>query len=245
MKILIGIILISILFAANSYAVDSANKILKKVDNNLSPESYVSYRKLINIEPNGRKKQFVFYFLKKGRNKVAIIYLKPQSDKGRTSLRLGDNFWLYLPSVRKPVRIASLQSSVGGIFNNSDILALDYTVEYNASFLSKSKNQYVLKLKAKTKNVAYDVCKMWVDRKRLIPIKIECYTRTKIMVKTIFYKKVKNFGDGIIAPSVIETTSPMYKGYRSIMIKANVKKKALPDEYFTLHYMSKLGDIPR
>ena len=47
------------------------NEILKKVDENLMPVSYESYRKLINEEPNGSKKEFIFFTVKKGKDKVA------------------------------------------------------------------------------------------------------------------------------------------------------------------------------
>ena len=41
-----------------AHAIDGA-ELLKQVDRNLNPESYESYRKLINIEPDGRKKEFI------------------------------------------------------------------------------------------------------------------------------------------------------------------------------------------
>ena len=62
---------------------------------------------------------------------VAGLFLSPASEKGRSTLRLGDNMWLYIPNVGKPVRITSLQSVIGGVFNNADILALDYSDEYD------------------------------------------------------------------------------------------------------------------
>lgn len=34
--------------------------------------------------------------------------------------------WLYIPNVGKPMRITSLQSVTGGVFNNADIMRLDY-----------------------------------------------------------------------------------------------------------------------
>ncbi|MFB0934204.1 MAG: hypothetical protein QMB52_00405, partial [Propionivibrio sp.] len=55
-------------------AVDGV-ELLKKVDRNLEPESYESYRKLINIEPNGAKKEFVIYSVKKGKDQVATLFL--------------------------------------------------------------------------------------------------------------------------------------------------------------------------
>ena len=71
----------------------------KKVDRNLEPESYESYRKLIDIQPDGSKKESVLYTMKKGRDKVVALFLAPPSDKGRVTLRLGDNMWLYIPDV--------------------------------------------------------------------------------------------------------------------------------------------------
>lgn len=61
-------------------AVDGV-ELLKKVDRNLEPESYESYRKLINIEPNGAKKEFVIYSVKKGKDQVATLFLWLSSDK--------------------------------------------------------------------------------------------------------------------------------------------------------------------
>ena len=113
-----------------AFALDG-EAILKQVDRKLNPESYEMYRKLINIEPDGRKKEFVLFTAKKGRDKMVALFLDPPSDKGRATLRLGDNMWLYIPNVGKPIRITSLQSVVGGVFNNADILNLDYSVEYS------------------------------------------------------------------------------------------------------------------
>ena len=107
--------------------------ILQKVDRNLEPESYESYRKLINIEPNNTRKEFVIYSVKKGRDKIVTLFLSPASDKGRTTLRQGDNMWLYIPNVGKPIRITSLQSVTGGVFNNADIMRVDYAEEYDVA----------------------------------------------------------------------------------------------------------------
>lgn len=236
------ILIIALVFAVPAHAVDG-NQILEQVDRNLAPESYELYRKLINIEPDGRKKEFVLFTVKKGKDKVAGVFLSPASEKGRSTLRLGENMWLYIPNVGKPIRVTSLQSVVGGVFNNSDIMQLDYSVEYDVKSLEDQGKEYLLLLKAKTKTVAYDQLRMWVDKEKVTPIKIECLTEASMLIKTIYFKEVKDFGEGIIRPSVIETDSPLYKGYTSIMIFANLKKRALADEIFTLNYMERIGDL--
>jgi outer membrane lipoprotein-sorting protein len=219
------------------------NEILRKVDRNLEPESYEMYRKLINIEPDGRKKEFVLYSVKKGRDKVVALFLDPPSDKGRATLRQADNMWLYIPNVGKPVRITSLQSVVGGVFNNADILRVDYAVEYNAEGVQEEKDSYVLALKARTGEVAYDRLKMWVDRKLLLPTRIEAYAASGLLIKTLYFKDIRDFGGGIRRPAVVETDSPLYKGHRSVMLYSQLKKRDLPDEVFTLNYLSRVEDL--
>jgi len=114
------------------------NALLAKIDRNLNPESYESYRKIINIEPNGRKREYTLYTVKDGRDKVAALFLEPAADRGRSTLRLGENMWLYVPNAGKPVRITSLQSVVGGVFNNADILRVDYTSEYDVTAVEEA-----------------------------------------------------------------------------------------------------------
>ena len=233
---------LALLVAAPAAGMD-ANELLKKVDRNLAPVSYESYRKLVNVEPNGRKKEFVLFTVKKGKDKVASLFISPASDKGRSTLRLEDNMWLYIPNVAKPVRITSLQSVVGGVFNNSDILQLDYADEYDVLKLEDLGKEYLLQLKARTKTVAYDQLKMWVDKGQVAPTRIECLTEASMLIKTLYFKEIKNFGGGIIRPAVIETDSPLYKGYQSVMMFANVRKRNFNDEVFTLTFMPKLDSL--
>jgi len=158
------------------------NQILIKLDRNLSPESYESYRKLINIEPDGRKREYVLFTVKKGKDKVAALFLSPASEKGRSTLRLVENMWLYIPNVGKPIR-------------------------------------------------------------KVLPTKIECLTQASMLIKTIYFKQTKDFGGKIVRPSVIETDSPLHKGYKSVMIFAQMKKRTFKDEVFTLTFMPNLESL--
>jgi len=236
------IIIIAFMLTAPMYAIDNT-QLLKEIDRNLQPESYESYRKLINIEPDGSKKEYTLFLVKKGVDKVVALFLSPASENGRSMLRLGDNMWLYIPNVGKPIRLTSLQSVTGGLFNNADIMLLDYTVEYNVEKVEEKGNEYLLYLKAKTKTVAYDKVKLWADKNKKFPTKIECLTETDMLIKTIYFKDVKDFGGGVVRPSVIETISPLYKGYKSVMVFAKIKEKDFKDEVFTLTFMPNLESL--
>jgi outer membrane lipoprotein-sorting protein len=235
-------VLFSLSIVTSAFAVDGA-ELLRQVDRNLNPVSYESYRKLINVEPDGSRKEYVLYTVKKGVDMVASLFISPASEKGRSTLRLGDNMWLYIPGVGKPIRITSLQSVVGGVFNNADILQLDYSAEYDVEQVEEDGGEYLLHLKAKTRNVAYDRLRLWADKKRMLPTRIECLTEAGMLIKTLYFKEVKDFGGGIVRPSVIETDSPLYRGYKSVMILAQVKARNLKDEVFTLTFMPELESL--
>ncbi|MDA8126213.1 MAG: outer membrane lipoprotein-sorting protein [Deltaproteobacteria bacterium] len=236
------LVFLSLLVALPVYAIDGT-ALLKQIDRNLTPETYESYRKLINIEPDGKRKEFTLFTVKKGADKMVSLFIAPASEKGRSTLRLGDNMWLYIPNVGKPVRITSLQSVVGGVFNNADILQLDYTAEYNVEKAEETAEGYILFLKAKTKTVAYDRLKIWADKKNVLPTKIECLTEANMLIKTLYFKEVKDFGGGIKRPSVTETDSPLFKGYKSVMIFAGIKKRDFKDEVFTLTFMPNIESL--
>ncbi len=218
-------------------------EILRRVDRNLNPESYEMYRKLINIEPDSTKKEFVLYSVKKGKDKMIALFLSPASEKDRATLRLEDNMWLYIPNVGKPIRITSLQSVVGGVFNNSDLLRLDYSVEYDVESVSEENDRYHLELKAKTGSVAYDRLEMEVDKTNLTPVEIKCYASSGLLIKTLHYSKIKDFGGGVIRPSVLETDSPLQKGYRSVILFSNIKARDFADEVFTLNYLPRVNEL--
>ena len=56
-------------------------------------------------------------------------------------------------------------------------------------------------------------------------------------------KDIKDFGNGIRRPAVLETDSPLYKGYKSVMLYANIKPRKLPDEVFTLNYLPRAEEL--
>ena len=57
------------------------------------------------------------------------------------------------------------------------------------------------------------------------------------------FKDIKDFGGGVVRPSVMETISPLYKGYKSVMVFAKIKEKNFKDEVFTLTFMPNMESL--
>jgi hypothetical protein len=100
----------------------------------------------------------------------------------------------------------------------------------------------LLHLKAKNKTVAYDRVRIWADKGKKMPHKIECLTEAGMLIKTLYFKDHKNFG-GFSRPATVETDSPLYKGYKSVMLYAKMKKRNFKDEIFTLNGMATIDSL--
>ena len=81
-----SLMLCLLLAAGSAWGLDGT-AILAQVDRNLTPDSYEMYRKLINQEPDGSRKEFVLYTAKQGRESMVALFLAPASEVGRTTLR--------------------------------------------------------------------------------------------------------------------------------------------------------------
>ena len=232
-----------LLCLALEVAAIDGTAVLRQVDRNLAPESYEMYRKLINIEPDGKRKEFVLYTAKKGRDSMVALFLEPATDAGRTTLRRGDNMWLFIPDVGKPIRITSLQSVVGGIFNNSDLMRLEFSTEYDVTEIREEGDTFALSLQAKTDTVAYDRLAMVVDKASLLPLTIEAYAASGLLIKVLRYSDIQDFGDGIRRPALLETSSPLYQGYQAVMLFAKIRARDFSEEVFTLNYMPRVKEL--
>jgi len=234
-----------LLFAPWVLALDPET-VLQRVDRNMMPDSFEMYRKLVYIDQDESRREFVMYTIKQGRDSVANLFLTPGTDKGKVTLRLGENMWLILPQMKQPLRVTSVHSApIGGIFNNWDLMRLELSTEYDVRGMEDLELEHVLELKAKTKWVPYDRLKLWVNKERLLPTRLEAYAVSGLHMKTLRFKSVKDFGDGIVRPSVVETVSPLRPGVKAMMIFSEIRRRAFPQEVFTINYMRNLDALRR
>ena len=91
--------------------------------------------------------------------------------------------------------------------------------------------------------VAYDRLKMRVDRGTLTPIEIEAYAASGLLIKTLRFKDMKDFGSGLRRPATMETDSPLHKDHKSVMLYGSIKARGLSDEIFTLEYLPRAGEL--
>lgn len=100
---------------------------------------------------------------------------------------------------------------MGGVFNNSDALRVDYSAEYDATIIKETKGTYVLDCRAKTTSVGYDNLKMEVDRKTMVPTTIACHAASGMLIRSLYYKSIKDFGVISFGHRSLKRTAPCMK----------------------------------
>ena len=101
---------------------------------------------------DGTTRVYKFRIAKTPDDKVRAWFSEPASAKGQEMLRVGDNMWVYMPSLKRALRIESRESFQGGDFRNGEILRPTLRADYSAKLLpSENPALHALELTAKSR----------------------------------------------------------------------------------------------
>jgi len=181
----------------------SAQDYLKKYDAMMGPDSFEGIMVMVAHRDDDTTRTYQMKILKSGDDKLRVWFNAPASAKGQEMLRQGENLWVYLPSIKKPVRLASRDNFQGGDFNNADILRANLAADYQVKFgQSAPEGQVLLELSSKNPETSYDRILLWLDAKNALPIRGEYYAASGKMLRSATFNEVKDF-HGFKRPSRI------------------------------------------
>jgi outer membrane lipoprotein-sorting protein len=102
--------------------------------------------------------------------------------------------WVYMPNLKRALRVASRDSFQGGDFNNGDVLRVNYTRDY-APVLGQSEDPalHLVELTSKTKDASYDRIKLWVTKSELMPARAEYFATSGKLLRSAAFTDVKTF----------------------------------------------------
>ncbi|MEW5849559.1 MAG: outer membrane lipoprotein-sorting protein [Myxococcota bacterium] len=186
-----------LLLAPLAHAADpDAATLLKRYDAVMGPENFEAVTTMVAHREDGTTRTYKMKVMKAGQEKLRVYFSEPSSAKGQEMLRNGDNLWLYMPNLKRAVRVASRDSFMGGDFNNADVLRVNYEADYTAKVVpSTIPNTYQLELKAKNPQVAYDAIRLWMSKEaEPQPVRAEYYAASGKMLRSAQFSDVKDFG---------------------------------------------------
>lgn len=245
-KKLAGHILMACLFfsAQGAWAGLSPEEIITKVDVVRNPEmDYIVTAKVTSYKPNRPLRIGLYEVMMKGRENTIIKTMEPQTERGRSLLMRGPDFWAFFPEVAKPLRI-TLQEKLSGDVANGDIARTNFSGDYSPTLMRDDdidgKKYYVLELKAKTQTATYGKVILWVLHDSFWPLKAEFYAISGRFLKTCSYEAYKALG-GQERPSKLVLTDAIIKGQYSTIEYDNMNIQEIPEKYFSKEYLKKLA----
>ena len=179
----------------------SAEDIIKEVDRNMSAKTTILESKMI---VHGRRTRRVIssrsWMI--GQDKAFTEYLSPAREKGTKMLKLKDNLWTYSPQTDRIIQISRhmlRQSVMGSDLSYEDMmedpkLFDDYEAELEGSEVIDSVDCWVIFLSARREGLAYNTRKIWIDKKRMIPLREELFARSGKLIKSLKISEVMKIG---------------------------------------------------
>jgi outer membrane lipoprotein-sorting protein len=188
---------------ASTPASPSAGELVRRYDEVMSPKTFEAVMEMIAHRQDGTTRGYKFRALKSGLDKTRVWFLEPASSKGQEMLKVGDNMWVYMPNLKRALRIASRESFQGGDFNNGDIMRVNYVADYNAKLLPETDpSLFGVELSAKSSEASYDRIRLWLDKAKRLPAKAEYYAASGKLLRSASFELPKSF-HGLERPSRI------------------------------------------
>jgi outer membrane lipoprotein-sorting protein len=186
-NILIGFLFISTI----SYAqFPDGKELLAKIDENMSSDSRIFTSTMV-IHGRRGSRNVESKSWAEGENNSYTEYLAPAREQGTKMLKLEDLLWMYSPSTDRTIKISGhmlRQSVMGSDLSYEDMLddkkmQESYDAIVNAEEEFNGTDCWVIDLKAKTDDQAYDSRKIWVDKEKYIPMKQELFAKSGKLLK--------------------------------------------------------------
>jgi outer membrane lipoprotein-sorting protein len=218
-----------------SYSAEpTAEELVRRYDEVMSPRGFDSLMTMVAHRQDGTTRSYKMRALKSNEDKMRIWFLEPSSSKGQEMLRVGDNLWVYMPNLKRALRLASRDSFQGGDFNNGDILRVNYQADYTAKLVpSEDDHLWALDLTAKSEESTYDRIKLWISKDKSLPVRAEYYATSGKLLRSATFEDVKSF-HGVEGPSRITMRNELATKRFSEMVILDRKTGEVPAQKFVL-----------
>jgi len=196
-------ILLALLLTADP---PSIKEVLTKYDAIMAPTTFKATATMTAHRDDGTARGYKMTILKGAEDKSRIWFQEPAAVRGQEMLRNAENFWVYMPNLKRALRLASRDNFQGGDFNNADVLRANYAADYDGTVKEDAAKPdvWLLEMKAKTPDSAYDSIKLWVLKSPLgVPVRGEYYTSSGKLLRSADFTEVKDFGNGMKRPAHI------------------------------------------
>ena len=178
-------------------AYPDAKTILDKVDQNMSSKNRV-FESTMTINGVRSKRTITSKSYSEGDKRSFTEFLSPAREQGTKMLKVEGQLWIYSPSTDRTIQISGhllRQSVMGSDLSYEDMMDdRKLTDVYNATVTGEEKIgdriTWVVDLKAKVTDAAYESRKVWIDEERYVPLREDLFAKSGQLLKRTDLKDV-------------------------------------------------------
>lgn len=213
--------------------------ILERHDQVMGPQFFDSVAVMTAHRSDGTERAYEMRFLKSGSDRFRVWLDAPSNARGQEILRVEDNFWVYMPNLKRAVRLAARESFMGGDFNNADVLRVDYAKDYDPALASETAETWALTLKSRNPSSSYDRIDLTIRKADFLPVEGHYYAASGKELRSAEFKDPKDF-HGHKRPSVAIMKNAIEAGRWSRMELKDFKVlESVPATKFVLTELGK------
>ncbi len=230
-KILIALLLLTLTLTANE-----ADKIIKKLDENMRGKN-ISMQITMKIVSRGHTRTMKMQSFSEGTKKSFTKILYPPKERGITFLSLDNQMWQYVPKIERIIKIPPsmmLQNWMGSDITNDDMVKQSSIVDdYDAEIIKIYNSVVVIELIPKENAaVVWGKIVTHIDTTTYTSKKDIFYDEDGEEVRYFIYDRVKKFGKYYI-PTIWRVESVDKKERYTEIILEDVKYDTeISKEYF-------------
>jgi outer membrane lipoprotein-sorting protein len=226
----------------------TAEEIVAKIDANMTGQSRRSVTTMTVTNTRGRIRTYQMESWGRGEKDSAVTYLSPSRDKGTKMLKIGDELWIYLPSLEREQKISGhmmRQGMMGSDFSYEDMMESRellnlYTSTVRGTETIEGRECWVLEMKAKKEGVSYPMRTAWIDKEFYIMLKQELYALSGMKLKTWFMSDIQEEAENRYYPRKMMVQDHLRKGSStSVVINELEFGVPLEDEIFSKRWLSR------
>lgn len=232
-KMIVGLSVLTVM-AQTVLAASPAEQLVKAADDIRNPSE--SFEMNIKVEDSDSNTSEFSVFLK-GKESTLIVTKEPSRDRGRNMLMQDRDFNVYVPNLKRSMRL-SLAQKLSGQVSNGDIARTRWFGDYDVKEEASNDKEVRLFLQARRDNLTYAAIRLWVDKATKRPLHTEYLgSNGTTVLKKAFFENFKMM-EGAMRPSVIRIEDTAGKTSRIIINE--MKKKNFEDSFFSVRNMETL-----
>jgi outer membrane lipoprotein-sorting protein len=195
-----------------SFRIQTAtgDEILKRVDENMFSETRIVVSRMV-IHGRRETRTIESKSWQRGTNESYTEFLAPARERGTKMLKLKDMLWDYSPATDRIIMISGhllRQSVMGSDLSYEDMMEDPHLPNlYSATVASQDtangRECWILDLKAKKEDIAYDHRRIWVDKSRYVVVRENLYAKSSKLLKTVHVREVMRVQNRWLAKSVL------------------------------------------